>query len=64
MNCPKCGIECVISGSRNEGCREESGEVKIETVQELSCRNPSCEGFGQVQGEARHLIYRGTPREN
>lgn len=61
MECPKCGVECVISGSRNQGIREDSGEVKVELVQELSCRNPNCEECGKVVGEVKHVIYQGKP---
>lgn len=62
MDCPKCGVECVISAARNEA--ERHGEqVTVYTVQEFQCRNPACAGYGKKQGEKRHVTYDGIPLE-
>ena len=61
MNCPKCGVECVISHVHNEAGKD--GErVLMYTVQEFQCRNPSCGEFGKKQGEKSHVIFDGIPK--
>ena len=62
MNCPKCGVECIISAAHNEA-EQYGDQVTVYTVQDFQCRNPSCDGYGKKQGEIRHVIFNGIPKE-
>lgn len=56
MNCPKCGVEAIISGNRVE----TAGESGTWTVLDYVCRNPRCQSKGKKIGESRH---RQSPEE-
>ncbi len=55
MNCPKCGMEAMISASHNAVTGDASPETptKLFRVLTFQCRNPQCEKFGKEVGQQR-----------
>lgn len=59
MNCPICGLEAIIKGSRIEvtGDKSVKTQTEVAEVMEYMCRNRRCEKNGTVIGEDRIKIY-------
>ena len=65
MQCPTCGVEAVIMGSRYEveGDQRPDTETKVFSVLEFQCRNPQCPRCKsrETVGTVRNLIYPMEP---
>lgn len=58
MVCPKCKIEARISNSKyvTEGDASPNEETKLYIVQEFTCRNPQCTGYGKVVAAKKNSL--------
>lgn len=61
MKCPECGLEMVISKTWTEVRGDDSPdkETIVETVQDLSCRNPQCPNYQTVVKTVRNKVEIG-----
>ena len=55
MKCPRCGVDAIISASRNkvEGDDSPERQTRLFRVLTFRCRNPQCEENGREVGTQR-----------